>query len=102
MNLLLDSHVFVWWCDDHPRLSERTRAAIARPASTVAVSIVTAWELAIAQSRGRMALSEPFEQMLAQTTFSLLPVERPYRSRGRAAVSPSGSVRSHARRSSAP
>jgi PIN domain nuclease of toxin-antitoxin system len=29
MNVLLDTHVLLWWLDDHPSLSEKARANIA-------------------------------------------------------------------------
>ena len=28
MNLLLDTHVLLWWLDDNPTLSKKARAAI--------------------------------------------------------------------------
>jgi PIN domain nuclease of toxin-antitoxin system len=31
MNLFLDTHVLLWWLDDHPSLSDKERRAIADP-----------------------------------------------------------------------
>jgi PIN domain nuclease of toxin-antitoxin system len=64
MNLLLDSHIFVWWCAGDRNLSRAVEDAIAAPVNTVHVSLATAWELAIKQSLGQLRLPEPFEAML--------------------------------------
>ena len=39
--LLLDTHVFLWWLADHPRLGPQARAAIQDPVNPVFVSAVT-------------------------------------------------------------
>jgi PIN domain nuclease of toxin-antitoxin system len=53
MNLLLDTHVFLWYLADSPRLSKRTRSAIAR-AGSVHVSVASLWEIAVKLSLGRL------------------------------------------------
>ena len=75
MNLLLDSHVFVWWCEGSRKLSRQTRDTVAAPANMVHVSLVTAWELGIKEALGRLRLPEPFEAMLDRAGFALLPIE---------------------------
>jgi hypothetical protein len=40
MNLLLDTHVLLWWLDDHPDLSLRAKTAIADGQNLVFVSTV--------------------------------------------------------------
>ncbi len=64
MTLLLDTHVFLWWLDDSPRLGLKSRAAIADPDNTVWVSAATAWEIAIKTGLGRLEMSEPPEDIL--------------------------------------
>ncbi len=54
MRLLLDTHVFLWWLDDSPRLSVPARAAIGSPDATVHVSAATIWEIAIKAKLGRL------------------------------------------------
>jgi len=56
MRVLLDSHVFLWWSIDSPRLSAAAREIIASPRSEIFVSLVTAWELAIKEGLGRLRL----------------------------------------------
>jgi PIN domain nuclease of toxin-antitoxin system len=40
MNLLLDTHVLLWWLDDSPHLSETGRNAIADPDNLIILMIV--------------------------------------------------------------
>ncbi len=45
MNLLLDTHVLLWWLDDHPNLSCRAKAAIADGKNLILVSAAVIWEI---------------------------------------------------------
>lgn len=56
MKLLLDSHAFLWWLTEDPKLSAEARQAIADPGSMVHVSAATAWELAIKAALGKLDL----------------------------------------------
>ncbi len=56
MTLLLDTHVLLWWLFGDPRLTPAMREAIVDPASTVLVSAVTAWEMAIKAAAGKLAV----------------------------------------------
>ena len=46
MRLLLDTHSFLWWVTDDPRLPASTRAAIGDEADAIYVSSASAWEMA--------------------------------------------------------
>lgn len=72
MTLLLDTHVLLWWAGDDPRLGTATRAAIASDA-LVAVSAVSAWEIAIKQALGRLT-APPLRELLAAEGFRELPL----------------------------
>lgn len=54
MRLLLDTHVYLWWLDDDPRLSEAARDAVADGDAIVHVSAVSVWEAAIKVAAGRL------------------------------------------------
>lgn len=56
MKLLLDSHAFLWWLAEDPRLSAEARQAVADPSTVVHVSAATVWELAIKASLGKLDL----------------------------------------------
>jgi PIN domain nuclease of toxin-antitoxin system len=64
MKLLLDTHVLLWAATDVGRLAPDARAAIEDGAHDVLVSVVTAWEIAIKQSIGKLDLARPAEQWL--------------------------------------
>lgn len=58
MNLLLDTHAFLWWVNDNP-LPEVTRSAIAEPMNPVYLSTASIWEMAIKAGLGKLSLPEP-------------------------------------------
>ncbi len=55
LNLLLDSHVVLWWLADDPRLSRKARRLIER-ADEACVSATTTWELALKASLGKLEM----------------------------------------------
>jgi PIN domain nuclease of toxin-antitoxin system len=61
MNLLLDTQTLLWWKEANRRLGPRARRAIESGATTVRVSAVSAWEIAIKSGTGRLKLTEPLE-----------------------------------------
>jgi len=76
VNLLLDTHVFLWWCQDHPRLrGSRAGGSIADPANVVHVSAASAWEIAIKESISRLSTPEPVESAVARSGFLPLPID---------------------------
>jgi PIN domain nuclease of toxin-antitoxin system len=65
MRLLLDTHVFVWWLDDAPRLSRRLRALIANTQNEVFVSAVSAFEITTKFRLGKLPAAAAFVHDLA-------------------------------------
>lgn len=53
--LLLDTHVWLWWQLDHPRLGTAARAVIAT-ASEVRLSAASVWEMSIKSALGKLSL----------------------------------------------
>ncbi|HUH05387.1 MAG TPA: type II toxin-antitoxin system VapC family toxin [Kofleriaceae bacterium] len=64
MKLLLDTHVLLWSATEPDRLSVEARTALEDGANDVLVSIISAWEIAIKQSLGKLELAKPAEQWL--------------------------------------
>jgi PIN domain nuclease of toxin-antitoxin system len=58
MNLLLDTHVFLWAIDNNPRLSRAARAAIIDGNNVVFVSAATAWEISIKKAIGKLTVPQ--------------------------------------------
>lgn len=53
MAYLLDTHTFLWWITDDPRLSKSVREIIRAPENEVFFSAGSAWEIAIKAQLGR-------------------------------------------------
>ncbi|MEZ4707738.1 MAG: type II toxin-antitoxin system VapC family toxin [Caldilineaceae bacterium] len=56
MNLLLDTHAFLWAVSDPQRLSAKARVAIQDGDNMVFVSAATAWEIAIKKAIGKLKI----------------------------------------------
>jgi PIN domain nuclease of toxin-antitoxin system len=82
MNLLLDTHAFLWFIDGSSRLSERTRKLIEDQRNVKWVSVASLWEIAIKISLGRLTLAQPFEELIPRQMqlngFGLLPLRIPH------------------------
>jgi PIN domain nuclease of toxin-antitoxin system len=59
MNLLLDTHVFLWYISADPKLPERFRTAIEDPSNQVYLSTASVWEAVIKHGLGKLALPAP-------------------------------------------
>ncbi len=59
MNLLLDTHVFIWLMLDSSKLGRSAIDAIRAPENAVSLSVASAWEMAIKQSIGKLQLPGP-------------------------------------------
>jgi PIN domain nuclease of toxin-antitoxin system len=71
--LLLDTHAFLWWRADDPRLGTVARDAIAM-ADVVHVSAASVWEAGIKIRLGRLRLPEPLAKGVAASGFAELPI----------------------------
>ena len=58
MNLLLDTHIFLWAVDNNPNLSPAAREAIVDGHNIVYVSAATAWEISIKRTIGKLKIPE--------------------------------------------
>jgi PIN domain nuclease of toxin-antitoxin system len=78
MRLLLDTHVLLWAASAPEQLTGQARDALEDGANEVSVSVVSAWEIAIKQSLGKLELPKPAEQwlpeVLRRTGFELAEV----------------------------
>ena len=74
MNLLLDTHVVLWWLDDPNLLSEQTVATIKQLDNNVIVSVVSAWEIAIKKALGKLEAPENLKEMVEEAGFQWLPI----------------------------
>jgi PIN domain nuclease of toxin-antitoxin system len=79
MRALLDTHVFLWWIYDDPRLSDRVRTIISDGASELYFSASSGWEIAIKAQQGKMSLPSDLEKFVAEqlleNNFQVLPIQ---------------------------
>jgi PIN domain nuclease of toxin-antitoxin system len=66
VRLLIDTHILLWSALEPERLSPVARAAIEDGENDAYVSAVSAWEIAIKQSLGKLVLDRPAEHWLPE------------------------------------
>jgi PIN domain nuclease of toxin-antitoxin system len=71
--ILLDTHVVLWWRANSRRLGTEAREAIAG-ADVAYVSVVSAWEVAIKVSVGKLRIPGSFEEAIDDSGLSKLPL----------------------------
>jgi PIN domain nuclease of toxin-antitoxin system len=74
MNLLLDTHIFLWWLDDPLKLSQEAATAIRNPDNLVYVSAATIWEISIKQALGKIDAPSDFNEVMKSCQFEALPI----------------------------
>ncbi len=74
MNLLLDTHVLLWWLDDNPTLSGKAKDAIADNENMVFVSAAVIWEIRIKQALGKLKIPGNFQSVLKKQPFEMLDI----------------------------
>jgi PIN domain nuclease of toxin-antitoxin system len=81
MKNILDTHVVMWLATNAPQLSETAKQAIFNSASENYVSIVSAWEVSIKMSLGKLRLKggvSEFFEIIYENGFELLPLKEEY------------------------
>ena len=79
MNLLLDSHAFLWWREEPKKLSADAYAVITDPQNVVFLSVVTVWELLIKIALNKLTvkggLANAVQDEQKTNGFQILPVQ---------------------------
>ncbi len=81
MNLLVDSHVAIWWLDDPDRLSPRARAALADGRNQVLLSVASIWEIGLKAARNQLRLPADYVDVLQADGFGVLDIRRAHAER---------------------
>lgn len=74
MNLLLDTHVLLWWLDASPSLSDIARKKISDVSNIAFVSAAVIWEIRIKQGMGKLKIPASFRRVLERQPFEMLPI----------------------------
>jgi PIN domain nuclease of toxin-antitoxin system len=74
LNLLLDTHVFLWWDRRDRALNAAARALIADPANQVFISGASIWEIAIKRRLKKLDFRGSAVAAIAANGFHELPI----------------------------
>ena len=64
MNLLLDTHAFLWADAEPDKLAAQARAACEDPANEIVLSAARVWEIQIKAMLGKLSLRKPLRDLL--------------------------------------
>jgi PIN domain nuclease of toxin-antitoxin system len=74
MNLLLDTHVWLWSLLAPENLVPRVVAALENPANEIWLSPISTWELMALSAKGRISLNEPVDSWVTKA-FAAAPLK---------------------------
>ena len=74
MNLLLDTHILLWWLDDHASLPVNAREAIADTDNLIILSAAVIWEIRIKQGIGKLKIAPNFYNVIKEQGFEMLAI----------------------------
>ena len=77
MKILIDTHAILWFTENNLQLSAAAMAAIVDPTNDLLMSAASYWEVAIKLGTGRLTLTKPFPQFLADVTSQMQLVVLP-------------------------
>ena len=79
MNLLLDTHTFLWMALDDPQLSETARGKLSDTENELYLSPASYWEIAVKISIGKYNLTEPLtafvKREIVANNLKVLPID---------------------------
>ena len=67
--ILLDTHIWIWWISNLEKLSPKALSAInkARSESSIVISSISTWEIALLVEKGRLELSVSVRDWVRKT-----------------------------------
>ncbi len=74
MKVLLDTHILLWWLGDVSQLEEKELRLLKDPRNAVYVSSVSAWEIFIKKSLGKLKAPDNLEEAIRASDFQVLPM----------------------------
>ena len=64
MKLILDTHTFLWFVNDNPKLSDRLKDLIEDTSNVSYLSVASLWEMSIKFNLGKLTLDPNFEEFV--------------------------------------
>ncbi|MEM7725876.1 MAG: type II toxin-antitoxin system VapC family toxin [Cyanobacteria bacterium P01_A01_bin.45] len=79
MKLLLDTHTFLWFVNDNPKLSDHLKDLIEDTNNVSYLSVASLWEMSIKFNLGKLTLDPNYEEFVERevttSTIQLLNIE---------------------------
>ncbi len=73
MNILLDTHTFIWYIEGNAKLTQKARDVIEVSGDKIYLSIISLWEIAIKTGKKQLTLQNEFDDLLK--VLNLLEIE---------------------------
>ncbi|NES99417.1 MAG: type II toxin-antitoxin system VapC family toxin [Sphaerospermopsis sp. SIO1G1] len=64
MNILIDTHVFIWWTGDTSKLSERVVNLLNDSNNQMYLSLISIWEMQIKLSLGKLKIKRELSELV--------------------------------------
>lgn len=77
MNIIVDTHVAIWFLTDDRRLAASYKRAIEDPENRCFISIATLWEMGVKYSLGKLKLKAELKrifELFIESGFQFLPI----------------------------
>lgn len=77
MDVLLDTHAFLWYFQDSEQLSSEAAEILENTDNAIFLSIASLWEIAIKLGLGKLELQKPFhdlQEVLTQLAIQIIPI----------------------------
>ena len=77
MNVLLDTHTFIWYIEGNTSLTEKAKETIEFSADNVYLSIISLWEIAIKTGKNKLSMQNEYDNLLdvlSSLNIEILPI----------------------------
>ena len=64
MDVILDTHTFIWYIEGNTSLTEKAKEVIEFSADNVYLSIISLWEIAIKTGKNKLAMQNEYDDLL--------------------------------------
>ncbi len=72
MKYLIDTHIFLWFCENNPKLPKKTRDLLVNNKNNLVISQVSFWEISIKLSLRKLKIKSSFEKLYSYVKFKEL------------------------------
>ena len=62
--LLLDTHIFIWWADKPEKLSPAVLSALEDETNELLLSVASVWQMQLKMQLGKLKLSLPLQELI--------------------------------------